>query len=120
MTTPHRERRALLAGLLALLLAGPLLVAPVHAADDEEAMKAEWQDRHRELVARVESLRTRYAEQSRLYRSARHRSKPRGDDREKLRVEVERLEQELASAEQELADFPDEARRAGALPGWFR
>jgi hypothetical protein len=114
------ERRALVVALLALFLAGPIGSPVVLAADDEEAAKAEWQDRYHELMTRVESLRARYEAQSLAYRKSRKRSVPRGEEREALRIEVERLEQELAAAEQELADFPDEARRAGALPGWFR
>ena len=30
------------------------------------------------------------------------------------------MQKELAESEQALSDFPEEARRAGALPGWFR
>ena len=34
--------------------------------------------------------------------------------------EIKRLETEFAQSERDLQNFPEEARRAGALPGWFR
>jgi peptidoglycan hydrolase CwlO-like protein len=117
-----RQARNLLAGALALLLLvfGTVRVTPAQAQNAEESAKAEWQDRYQTLTAKVERLRADYASRSNSYSKARHRNYPRGEELDKMRADVERLEQELAAAEQELADFPDEARRAGALPGWFR
>lgn len=102
---------------VALVLAG----LPGSAAQDDLSGKrakwvAEYQDlqmRHARLEQDLEQARADYSRG----RSTKHL---RGEGKAGLLKEIARLEDEFAKADEELKDFPDKARRAGALPGWFR
>ena len=101
---------------LALAAAAPSAAG----AGDGEAKQQHW-------VARYETLRSHEKELSEglekaraEYSRGRRGNRLRGEKRAEVVQEIERLEKELVDARRKLADFPEEARKAGALPGWFR
>ena len=115
MTRIKTVRMALVAALtFALLGLGGAALA------QDEADRDYWVHRYETLVKEVEMLRTRADVLATNYRKARQRNYPRGAELYALEEERNKARAELAEKEQELEDFPDEARRAGALPGWFR
>jgi hypothetical protein len=97
------------------------------AAPDESKTEAYWRARARRLEERLEPVRDRLLEvKDRLEerrRAARRRPlaarpRPSDDAGEALLLrQIERLERRIRDAEGRLAD---DARRAGALPGWLR
>ena len=54
------------------------------------------------------------------HRKARQRNRLKGERRVELASNLEAAEIRYAAAKVAFDDFPDEARRAGASPGWFR
>jgi hypothetical protein len=108
-------------GVVLLLAAFGLSLSVVGSAlADEDELRDYWVKKHQNLQAEVLDLRSRFDLLDTQYRKSRQRNYPRGEERNRIRAERDAVEKELAVKEQELADFPDEARRAGALPGWFR
>jgi len=129
--------------LAALLLLGALAAAPRPAAAEdpppaamdpselasesppsadapEEEQRAYWQARAVAARSRVEAARERVASAETAYQDARQRKK-RGDPLAKTVSGREAAEAELEAAlRYEEEDLPEEARRAGALPGWLR
>jgi len=92
----------------------------VGTASAGDADRAYWvgrweklQAKHAEVAAQLESARVEY-------RRGRIGNRGRGEERVELLERIERLERELADLDEQIAAFPEEARRAGALPGWFR
>ena len=93
----------------------------------DEAM---WRDRVRRAKMKVEGLRAQVgsldAESKRLendfYRwdDGQYRDRVIKPQWDKAREDLETAKRQLASAEAELADLPEQARKAGALPGWLR
>lgn len=92
--------------------------------------EARWRERARAARQRVEDARARIpqldAEAKKLeadfysWDDGQYRDsviKPAWD---RKREELEAARRELAEAEKALADLPEEARKAGALPGWLR
>ena len=107
-------------------------VTPVAAAEEDSAAteEAKWRERARSSRQRVEDSKQRV---SRLEGEARKLEndfyawddgqyrdnviKPTWDSK---RAELETARRDLEEAEKDLADLPEQARKAGALPGWIR
>jgi hypothetical protein len=107
--------------MTALVAIGLLLStgAIVHA-QDEEADREYWVQRYETLVSDLASARARVDLSQLNYTRARTRNYPRGEALKELEAERDKAIKELAELEEQFEEFPDEARRAGALPGWFR
>jgi len=86
------------------------------AADRRDAV-TEAEKKVRDLQARISALRTDISP-SNLMDPNRLQSQDR--DLRQAQDDLEAAQRELAAARQRLADLEDEARRAGALPGWVR
>jgi hypothetical protein len=109
-------------GMYVLIIAATLLVTavPVGMAADDDGERQQWVQRYQELQSKharlgkdLEQARSDYSRG----RSSRH---PRGEGKAALIGEIQRLEGEFEKVDRQLQDFPEEARRQGALPGWFR
>jgi hypothetical protein len=110
-------KRALAA---AWLLACALAAATALGADDDEAARSYWQQRSRELRANYEQAVARRDAAVAAYQRMRHHKRGRGEPRTAALAERDAAEQALREAERALAELPEQARRAGALPGWIR
>ena len=100
---------------VALLLTG----LPGSAAQDD-IQKEQWVAQYHDLQLRHSRL-TRELERARNdYSRGRSSKHLRGEPKAALIEQIARLESEFAEVDRELRDFPETARRAGALPGWFR
>jgi DNA repair exonuclease SbcCD ATPase subunit len=89
-------------------------------ASPANAGKEYWQKRYQELKELVASLEQEIENKRRIYSRKRHDRRLRGEARSDLLEQIAELEKQLAKAQGDLEAFPEEARRAGALPGWFR
>jgi predicted nuclease with TOPRIM domain len=89
-----------------------------------------WRDRAHQARQRVEDTKAQIAaletESKRLenefYRwdDGQYRDRVIKPQWDKAREELETARRSLTAAEAELADLPEQARKAGALPGWLR
>jgi hypothetical protein len=103
-----------LSGILLLLA----IAAPAAVADD--AVKNHWVGQWNKLRAQQQELSSEL-ESSRIeYRRGRRANRVRGPERAEVLERIAALEKELAAVEIALESFPEKARKAGALPGWFR
>jgi len=120
--TPSRRSRVSerLLAAAALFAFALLCAAPTAFAQDEEPDRDYWVSRYEKLVSEVEGLRAKVDTLQLNYTRARTRNYPRGEALKELEADRDKAVKDLAEKEAELEDFPDEARRAGALPGWFR
>jgi len=95
-----------------------------------EPSEAEWREKARSARRRVEDLKAKVYQlegdaatlEKDFYRwdDGQYRDgviKPAWD---KKKAELEATRKDLAAAEKDLADLPEQARKAGALPGWLR
>jgi hypothetical protein len=89
-------------------------------AQDEEPDRDVWVKRYETLKAEVAELEMRVETLEGQYTRARRRNYPRGEPLQQLVTDLEEARVEYAAKKEEWENFPDEARRAGALPGWFR
>jgi hypothetical protein len=125
--------RGTLSTLCVLTLAGALflpatVVAQPAARDSatpsgasEADQEAYWRARSDEARQRVEAARARVASAEESYGNMRHRSRKRGEPRAIVSDERTAAHSELEAALKYLEEeLPEEARRAGALPGWLR
>ncbi len=106
-----------------LLLCLIATIAPARGSEPagpEEAQRAYWQERARSLHAAVRDARSRVSAAEARYTRLRKKIRARGDKKVEAVSELEEARRELADAEARLEALPDEARRAGALPGWIR
>lgn len=118
-------------GWPALLIASALLsLAPaaLRAADapepppgaSEEAQKVYWQDRARRLQEQIDDAVARLDHGRAEYARGRHHRKIRGEHKVDVLTEIARAEADLIEARRSLEQLPEQARRAGAEPGWLR
>lgn len=118
-----RRPRRLAAAALALALATlPGSLSAQSLANDEaelEAARSYWQDRYRGLLTEASELRATIERERELYADANRRNYRRGRKRHIHRDAMLEAQDELARVESQLATIQEEARRAGALPGWF-
>ena len=100
-------------GLLALGLAQPVRA-------DDGSKQGYWVERYQALHSAEKSLRSELLAALSRQSRGRRANRLRGEERGELWKEILRMKQELARIESKIAAFPEEARKAGALPGWFR
>lgn len=120
---PRPGGRIRLAALCALgtLLLGTMALPAIAETDPEAAAeKAYWQKRYASLLDEAEVLRETVERERELYADANRRNYRRGDKRHRHRKAMLEAAARLEVVERELEALPDEARRAGALPGWLR
>jgi len=123
-TARPNPARSRLSPLAALLIGALLFVAIPGAAtaqtDSElQAEKEFWQKRYTTLLDEVDELRATIERERELYADANRRNYRRGNKRHIHREAMLEAAAKLEVVERELEALPDEARRAGALPGWF-
>jgi hypothetical protein len=96
------------------------LEAPAEDASEEQK-QAYWEARAKQARERVAAARERVAASEAAYQDMRQRHHEAGPAKEKLTSERDAASAELESAIRYLEEeLPEEARRAGALPGWVR
>jgi hypothetical protein len=117
MNTSRLSAVALPVAAAILLLVSPLAS---RGADTDGAKREEWVQKHEDLKAKHAKLRSGLEQARADYGRGRSTRKLRGEGKTGLVADIQRMQKELAESEQALSDFPEEARRAGALPGWFR
>jgi mannose-6-phosphate isomerase-like protein (cupin superfamily) len=103
---------------------------PTAVGSPNTADEAMWKDRAHRAHQRVEDLKAQVAaldtESKRLenefYRwdDGQYRDRVIKPQWDKAREDLETSKRQLTAAEAELADLPEQARKAGALPGWLR
>ena len=93
---------------------------PPPADAPEEQQKAYWQNRHEQLVERVRDAGARLEATRAEYVRGRHHYKIRGESYVRVLTQIAKAEADFMDAQRELRGLPEEARRAGALPGWLR
>ena len=111
---------ALAALALAFAEAGVAQTVTGADADAElQAAKDYWQDRYRTLLTKRAMLQDVIDREQELYADANRRNYRRGKKRHVHRNAMMEAQDELEGVEASLATIEDEARRAGALPGWL-
>jgi hypothetical protein len=110
------------------LVATPATPARPEAAP--AAGEAEWKERARKARQRVEEGKARVFQlegdtatlEKDFYKwdDGQYRDGVIKPAWERKKAELENARKELADAEKDLSDLPDQARKAGALPGWIR
>jgi hypothetical protein len=96
-------------------------MAPPAADAAETEREAYWRARAQEARDRVAAARERVAESDEDYARMRHRRNERGEPRAEITQDRSGAHAELEAALRYLeSELPEEARRAGALPGWLR
>jgi mannose-6-phosphate isomerase len=110
--------------------AGAPTPPPTAVGSPNTADEAVWKDRAHRARQRVEDLKAQVAtlesESKRLenefYRwdDGQYRDRVIKPQWDKAREDLETSKRQLTAAEAELADLPEQARKAGALPGWLR
>ncbi len=103
-----------------VLCALAVLALPSAAENPDDSKRQEWVQKYEELRAHNSQLEADLAQAQTDYSRGRSTKHLRGKGKAGLIEEIDRLEKELAESQQKLQDFPEEARRQGALPGWFR
>ena len=114
-----RVGATLLAGLMVLVSFTALAADGVGSDSELREKKAYWQTRYRELLSDQRELRALVAQERELYADANRRNYRRGKKRHVHRDAMLEAQAELAEVEQKLSTIEDDARRAGALPGWL-
>ncbi|HZO08127.1 MAG TPA: hypothetical protein VFC77_02015 [Myxococcota bacterium] len=106
---------------LACLLAISLVaVAAALAAGADPDDPADWQRRIREARAVVAQAQVRQTAAENAYTEMRHRKYPRGEARVAVAAERTAARDDAARAQRDLDLLLQQARRAGAPPGWLR
>jgi len=108
------------AGLWVLLLAAPLAWGQAAAVATTDADRDYWQAEYREVMTEARDARAALEAAENAYSQMQQRNYPRGEAREALVAERKAARERLEKAEAAAEAFPERARRAGALPGWFR
>jgi peptidoglycan hydrolase CwlO-like protein len=114
-------RRILRLGLglgLATLIAAA--AATTVSASSDEQTRQQWVQSYDTLRDQEKGLREKLEKARAQYSRGRRANRLRGEERAEVVEEIEKLEKELEKAQRDLAAFPEKAREAGALPGWFR
>jgi septal ring factor EnvC (AmiA/AmiB activator) len=108
------------AGLATAAEISPAAAQGSAQASRTDASREYWQKRYRNLQTLVASLELELEQARASYSRMRHERRLRGETRTELLEEIAQLEKRLAKARSDLEEFPERARAAGALPGWFR
>ena len=109
----------LLTGLVSAALIGANSLTAA-AEGEDKLFKVEWVARHREVTLEYRHATTELETAQKGHRKARQRHRLQGERRVELETKLEAAETRYATAKQASDDFPEDARRAGAPPGWFR
>jgi hypothetical protein len=110
----------LLVGAGALPSTGVAQISPTEV-QQEERQKAYWQDRYRRLTERIRDAQERLeAASAELSRARHHRTLRGGEQKLPVLGDIARAEADLMESARALEALPEEARRAGAPPGWLR
>jgi len=114
--------KSILAKWTAVAFGGLLLLAfsSVPEAVAGDALKSQWVAQWHALHAREKAISAELREARIEYGRGRRANRRRGAERAEVLARIDRLERQLAIVESDLATFDERARRAGALPGWFR
>lgn len=113
----------LLGTALAFLVSASLVGAvplPAAAEDVDKRLKVEWVGRHREVTLEYTHALAELETARASHRKARQRHRLQGERRAELETNLEAAETRYAAAQQAMDAFPEDARRAGVPPGWFR
>lgn len=108
----------------------PALPDTAPAASSSAGDEAAWKERAHAARQRVEELRSEVAQldadtkqlENDFYRwdDGQYRDRVIKPSWDKKKEDLETRKRELAEAEKALAELPEQARKAGALPGWLR
>ena len=79
-----------------------------------------WRGRVLDSRARLDAARKRHSAAQTAYQKMRQRRHPRGEAAAEITAEFEAAKLELEGSEAAVEALDEEARRAGALPGWLR
>lgn len=103
---------------------------PETAQPDRATDEQYWRNRYKEAVERVEQAEKKLNDLQSDVNALTRAFYAEGDgvaqrgvierERNQRLADIEKGKQELAEAKQALTDLEDEARRAGAMPGWVR
>lgn len=101
--------------------APPKLGEPPPAEAPEAEQEAYWRARAAQARERLAAAQARLAAAEAEYQNLRQRHHDAGDPRGKIVAERDAARAELAAAQHALdVELPEDARQAGALPGWIR
>jgi hypothetical protein len=114
-----RIRTVLLLGMIALLWWPASGSADTGSDPELRAKKVHWQTRYRDLLSRQRELHAIIGTERELYADANRRNYRRGSKRHTHRKAMLEAQAKLEKVEQKLSTIEDDARRAGALPGWL-
>ncbi|MGH0037718.1 MAG: hypothetical protein ACQGVK_22025 [Myxococcota bacterium] len=89
-------------------------------AEQEAALKAEWQDLYRNAIERERKARAELEAARAAWSRGRVDNRLRGDRKARAQARLEAAEKELGEARAELSALPERARQAGVQPGWLR
>jgi hypothetical protein len=93
--------------------AEPGAMVPTSPSPSPARGEAYWRSRMKEAREKVASLKVKVDELDRI-------TKQNLGSTSKWAADLAKAREELAAAEREIGDLEEEARKAGALPGWFR
>lgn len=98
---------------------GSASVAHAGTEDAQDAEKARWQGRYRQLLSLQIQLRDNAVRSRAYYAQAQRRNYPRGGARQQFIVDAEDAEKQLLEVKAETEALRDEARRAAIPQIWF-
>jgi hypothetical protein len=99
----------------------PELGAPPPPETPESEQEAYWRARAAQARERLAAAQARLASAEADYQNLRQRHHDAGDPRAKVTAERDAARAEVAAAQHALdVELPEDARQAGALPGWIR
>ena len=104
---------------LIVAMSAPLVGAPALAVDAGDDPKAYWQARYQEVQTEYQEASDERDAANLALRKARQRNRLKGARREEIMAELTKAEARYAAAAQAKSALPEQARRAGAEPGWF-
>jgi hypothetical protein len=108
------------AALVSALALAVLVLPAASASAADDGKREAWVRKYQALQAQHAQLEQELDNAKIDYSRGRSTKHLRGEGKAGLIEEIARLEEEFDKVDRELMDFPDEARKQGALPGWFR
>jgi hypothetical protein len=76
--------------------------------------------RRNEVLAEALQSRTNALSNEAVSRDDPYQPGKMADDRQKTATELQRVKGEIEQSKKQIAELEEEARKAGALPGWLR
>ena len=113
--------RWLLAFALAVFTTATLsaVTPPSAVGAENKRFKVQWVGRHREVTTEFRNASATLEEAELNHRTARKRNRLKGERRVELNEALEAAQIRFDAAKKAKDEFPEQARRAGAPPGWF-